>query len=72
MSEARPERGKDGEIKGYVGIITDITARKESEEKIIFQASLLDQVRNAVIATDFDGNVIYWNICGTPLPMEAG
>ena len=39
----------------------DITERKEAEIQIIFQASLLNQVRNAVIATDLDGRIIYWN-----------
>lgn len=61
LSEARPETRDDGTFKGFVGTITDITARKESEDKIRFQASLLDQVRNAVIATDFEGKIIYWN-----------
>jgi len=39
----------------------DITERKEAEERVAFQASLLDQVRNAVIATDLDGRIVYWN-----------
>jgi PAS domain S-box-containing protein len=30
-------------------------------EQINYQASLLDQVRNAVIATDLKGNIVYWN-----------
>lgn len=34
---------------------------KQSEEQVTFQASLLNQVRNAVIATDLEGKVIYWN-----------
>lgn len=40
---------------------TDITDRKRAQEQILFQASLLDQVRNAVIATDLEGRIIYWN-----------
>jgi len=39
----------------------DITERKEAESQVIFQASLLDQVRNAVIATDLEGRIVYWN-----------
>jgi len=35
--------------------------QKRVEEKIVFQASLLDQVRNAVIATGLDGKIIFWN-----------
>jgi PAS domain S-box-containing protein len=39
----------------------DITERKEAESQVIIQASLLGQVRNAVIATDLNGKIIYWN-----------
>ena len=39
----------------------DITERKVAEERVSFQASLLNQVRNAVIATDLEGRIIYWN-----------
>ena len=39
----------------------DITERNQAMEKINYQASLLDQVRNAVIATDLKGNIVYWN-----------
>jgi hypothetical protein len=35
--------------------------RQQAEKKIAFQASLLDQVRNAVIATDLEGYITYWN-----------
>ena len=39
----------------------DITERNQAQEQVRFQASLLDQVRNSVIATDLRGNIIYWN-----------
>ncbi|VVB70524.1 Methyl sulfide methyltransferase-associated sensor [uncultured archaeon] len=39
----------------------DITERIHAQEKVLFQASLLDQVRNAVIATDLTGRITYWN-----------
>ncbi|HSD57214.1 MAG TPA: PAS domain S-box protein [Methanotrichaceae archaeon] len=35
--------------------------RKQAEERVLFQASLLDQVRNSVIATDLHGTIIYWS-----------
>ncbi|KAB2833345.1 MAG: PAS domain S-box protein, partial [Candidatus Dadabacteria bacterium] len=61
IAQAREELDSQGEFRGMVGTLTDITDRKLSEEKIIFQASLLDQVRNSVIATDLDERIIYWN-----------
>lgn len=39
----------------------DVSARKNAEEQIVFQANLLENVRNAVIATDIEGKVTYWN-----------
>lgn len=39
----------------------DITEQKQAQEQIRFHASLLDQVHNAVIATDINGRIIYWN-----------
>jgi PAS domain S-box-containing protein len=44
-----------------LSFFNDITSRKESEEYIHFQASLLRIVRNSVIAVDVNGRVIYWN-----------
>ena len=38
-----------------------ISDRKRADEQIHFQASLLNQVRNAVIAIDLDNKLIYWN-----------
>ncbi|MCO4321603.1 putative bifunctional diguanylate cyclase/phosphodiesterase [Aliidiomarina quisquiliarum] len=35
--------------------------RKQAETHIRFQASLLNQVRNAVFATAADGSIIFWN-----------
>jgi PAS domain S-box-containing protein len=52
---------KDGSVMATIAQGQDITERKQAQEQIRFQASLLDQVRNAVIATDIDGNIIYWN-----------
>ena len=41
--------------------LRDISERKEAEEEIRFQAHLLDAVEQAVIATDLEGKIIYWN-----------
>jgi PAS domain S-box-containing protein len=39
----------------------DITGHKSAEEQIRFQARLLDAVGQAIIATDPQGRIIYWN-----------
>ena len=39
----------------------DVTERKRAEEKLAFQARLLDAVGEAVIALDMEGRVFYWN-----------
>jgi PAS domain S-box-containing protein len=39
----------------------DITGRKSAEEQIRFQARLLDAVGQAIIATNPQGIIIYWN-----------
>ena len=43
------------------GVFRDITDHKKVEEKMRFQARLLNAVGQAVIAADIDGTVIYWN-----------
>jgi PAS domain S-box-containing protein len=39
----------------------DITARKQSEEKLLEQATLLDQAMDAVIVRDLEERILYWN-----------
>jgi PAS domain S-box-containing protein len=48
-------------ITGLVVVFRDVTERKLAEEEIRFQARLLDAVEQAVIATDLNGTVIFWN-----------
>ncbi|HVQ38159.1 MAG TPA: PAS domain S-box protein [Pyrinomonadaceae bacterium] len=51
----------DDQITGLVVVFRDITERKRAEEEIRFQAHLLNAVDQAVIATDLEGTVIFWN-----------
>jgi len=51
----------DPDVAGIVLSSRDITDRVAREERIRFQASLLEAVGQAVIATDISGSVIYWN-----------
>ncbi|MDQ2937700.1 MAG: PAS domain S-box protein [Acidobacteriota bacterium] len=41
--------------------LRDITERKRSDQEIAFQAHLLSAVEQAVIATDLEGTIVYWN-----------
>src|SRR4030042_1347259 len=43
------------------GLFRDITDSKKISEKARFQARLLNSVGQAIIATDNDGKIIYWN-----------
>ncbi len=49
-------------LKLLPNILSAIETRsKRTQMPISFQAALLDQVCNAVIATDVEGKIIYWN-----------
>ena len=55
-------RDPHGQITGYLGIHRDITARKGAEEQLRYHASLLDNVGDALIATDADNfRITAWN-----------
>lgn len=56
-----PVTGVDDQPKYFITVVIDITERKQAEAQVFFQASLLDQVHNAVVATDMEGKIIYWN-----------
>ena len=51
----------DGSPRFWQGVLFDITERKRAEQKILFQARLLDTVGQAVVALDLDGRITYWN-----------
>lgn len=51
--------GRDGPVSIH-GTAQDITDRRQAEERVRFQAHLLDAVGEAVVATDLAGVVTYW------------
>ncbi len=56
-----PVKDEYGYTTHFLAIQEDITERKLAEEAVRFQAQLLDIVAQAVIATDRQGHIIYWN-----------
>ena len=54
-------RDNTGAAVRMIGAMTDITERHRSEAAIRFQAQLLNAVQQAVVATDAEGLVIFWN-----------
>lgn len=56
-----PYLDEEGKPYRYVAIRHDITARREAEERIRQQASLLERTRDAILVCDLDYRVIYWN-----------
>jgi PAS domain S-box-containing protein len=51
----------DGKPVRMAGIVLDITARKEAEERLRRQADLLDQSQDAVLTWRVGGGIVYWN-----------
>jgi PAS domain S-box-containing protein len=58
---AGPIRDAAGNSIAAVVMLDDVTERKQAEEQIRFQARLLETVGQAVIASDVEGHITYWN-----------
>jgi PAS domain S-box-containing protein len=54
-------RNEDGEAVKMVGAMIDQTESKESEELLTSQAQLLEDISDAVIATDAEMEIVSWN-----------
>ncbi|MEW5729114.1 MAG: response regulator [Pseudomonadota bacterium] len=68
-----PVRDAQGNREGRLLVtIEDLTSRWEAEERIRYQASLLDQVTNAVLSVDRWGRVVYANRAAQGLFQWAG
>jgi PAS domain S-box-containing protein len=52
---------EDSNFKGSLGMISDVTEKKKADEEVKFKANLLNTIGQAVIATDLNGIVNYWN-----------
>ncbi len=56
-----PDFDSENRVRGLVVHIRDLTGRRRAEESTRFRAHLLNTVEQAVIATDLEGKITYWN-----------
>lgn len=56
-----PIRDAAGEIIGISAVARDVTDRNRTDQRIRFQAHLLNAVGQAVLATDPEGRITFWN-----------
>ncbi|MFL5583737.1 MAG: PAS domain S-box protein [Gemmatimonadaceae bacterium] len=61
MDRGSITRDSTGAPVRMIGAMSDVTERSRSEAAIRFQAQLLNAVQQAVVATDPEGLVIFWN-----------
>jgi diguanylate cyclase (GGDEF)-like protein/PAS domain S-box-containing protein len=61
LVEASPLVDQDGNYAGSVGMVTDITARKQVEREVSMLAALVQSSSDAVVACSLDGTVHSWN-----------
>jgi len=52
---------EDGNFVFIDGVVQDITERKRAEEKLRYQATLLENVSDAVVSVDMDFKIRSWN-----------
>ena len=54
-------RWREGRVVGSIAVVTDLTERKQAEERIAEQAALLDAATDAIYVRALDHTVTYWN-----------
>ncbi len=62
-----PLHGMDGEIRGAMDIILDVTGRKQAEAQVRLLATALESAANAVVITDRSGNITWVNAASTAI-----
>jgi PAS domain S-box-containing protein len=58
---ASPIRDAAGKVIGVSKVARNITGRKQAEEQIAQQSAFLDKARDAILARDLEGKILFWN-----------
>jgi PAS domain S-box-containing protein len=61
FAQALPQHRNGTELLGYIGTMTDISDRKQAEQKIREQADLIDIASDAIFVRDLNNNITFWN-----------
>jgi PAS domain S-box-containing protein len=56
-----PLRSRTGTYLGAIAVATDVTELKQTREKVREQADLIDRAKDAIIRTDSEGRMVFWN-----------
>lgn len=54
-------------VPSVIGMLQDVTERKETEEKLHLQSTALSSAANSIVITDINGNIVYTNPAFTKL-----
>ena len=65
LLSATSESDTEGNFVRSIAVMVDVTKRRQAEQELRYQATLLDNVSEAVIATDLDFNIQMWNHAAT-------
>jgi len=60
-ARAVPQIREDNTVEEWVGICFDVTDRKNDQRQLREQAEVITQARDAVIITELDGRITFWN-----------
>ncbi len=67
LVNTNPLQDDAGGYLGALAMLTDITARRQTEEQLRYQADLLEQVSDAIISTDASFKIKSWNAAAEAL-----
>lgn len=61
LGSARPLFDDSGNVRGAVGAVFDVSARRQMEDMLRERADLLDLASEAIMVRDFNGILHFWN-----------